>query len=154
MDFPLRNLNETEKDSLKTCTNSRWFVDWHLSTERCQKKSLARIEGIIKTKTFSEDNDVHYLYVDLVKDDLSGKISTIFDTLGNTAEERVNAATAALKGLNSILPKLNPTYALQFRDSLHDIAVEVAKASGGIFGMGSISEEEKELLNLPMIDKV
>ena len=118
------------------------------------KKELDRIEGIIKTKTFSEDNDVHYLYVDLVKDDLSGKISTIFDTLGNTAEERVNAATAALKGLNSILPKLNPTYALQFRDSLHDIAVEVAKASGGVFGMGSISEEEKELLNLPMIDKV
>jgi hypothetical protein len=65
----------------------------------------------------------------------------------------VQAATVELTTLNTILPKLNPTYALQFRDSLHDIAVEVAKASGGIFGIGSIGEEEKELLDLPMIDK-
>ena len=153
MDFPLRNLNDTEKQSMMNAPIHVGLLIGSVDGE-VSKKELDRIEGIIKTKTFSEDNDVHYLYVDLVKDDLSGKISTIFDTLGNTAEERVNEATAALKGLNSILPKLNPTYALQFRDSLHDIAVEVAKASGGIFGMGSISEEEKELLNLPMIDKV
>lgn len=153
MDFPLRNLNYTEKQSMMNAPIHVGLLIGSVDGE-VSKKELDRIEGIIKTKTFSEDNDVHYLYVDLVKDDLSGKISTIFDTLGNTAEERVNEATAALKGLNSILPKLNPTYALQFRDSLHDIAVEVAKASGGIFGMGSISEEEKELLNLPMIDKV
>ena len=153
MDFPLRNLNDTEKQSMMNAPIHVGLLIGSVDGE-VSKKELDRIEGIIKTKTFSEDNDVHYLYVDLVKDDLSGKISTIFDTLGNTAEERVNEATAALKGLNSILPKLNPTYALQFRDSLHDIAVEVAKASGGVFGMGSISEEEKELLNLPMIDKV
>ena len=97
---------------------------------------------------------MHYLYTELANDSLNGRIKSVFADLGHSTDERVANATEALKGLNTILPKLNPTYALQFRDSLHDIAVEVAKASGGIFGMGSISEEEKELLNLPMIDKV
>lgn len=153
MDFPLRNLNDTEKQSLKNAPIHVGLLIGSADGE-VSNNELARIESIIKTKTFSEDNDVHYIYTELANNDLLGNISSIFEALGNTAEERVNAATAALKGLNTILPKLNPTYALQFRDSLHDIAVEVAKASGGIFGMGSISEEEKELLDLPMIDKV
>ncbi|MFT5725031.1 MAG: tellurite resistance protein [Bacteroidia bacterium] len=152
MDFPLRNLNDTEKQSL---TNAPIVVgiligcaDGELSANE-----LSRIEQVIKTKTFSEQNDVHYVYNELANSNLIGSIETLFENLGNTSEERVQAATVELTTLNTILPKLNPTYALQFRDSLHDIAVEVAKASGGIFGIGSIGEEEKELLDLPMIDK-
>lgn len=153
MDFPLRNLNDTEKQSLKNAPIQVGILIGSADGDLSEKE-LSRIEEIIRTKTFSEHNDVHYLYTELTNGDLSGTIHKIFNELGTNAEERVAGATAALKGLNPILPKLNPTYALQFRDSLHDIAVEVAKASGGIFGMGSISEEEKELLNLPMIDKV
>ena len=153
MDFPLRNLNETEKDSMKSAPILAGLLIACVDGEVTEKE-LARIEQIIKTKTFSEHNDVHYLYTELANDSLNGRIKSVFADLGHSTDERVANATEALKGLNTILPKLNPTYALQFRDSLHDIAVEVAKASGGIFGMGSISEEEKELLNLPMIDKV
>ncbi len=153
MDFPLRNLNETEKDSLKIAPIYVGLLIASVDGE-VSKNELARIEDIIKTKTFSEHNDVHYLYTELANNDLLNNISTIFDGLGSSTDERVSGATEALKNLNSILPRLNPTYALQFRDSLHDIAVEVAKASGGIFGIGSISDEEKEVLNLPMIDKV
>jgi hypothetical protein len=153
MDFPLRNLNDTEKLSMLNAPIQVGILIG-CADGKLSEKELARIEQVIKTKTFSEHNDVHYLYVDLAKNDLSGTINKIFNELGATAEERVAGATMALKTLNSILPKLNPTYALQFRDSLHDIAVEVAKASGGIFGMGSISEEEHDLLELPMIDKV
>ncbi len=153
MDFPLRNLNETEKDSLKTAPIYVGLLIASVDGE-VSENELARIEDIIKTKTFSEQNDVHYLYTELANNDLLGNINTIFNGLGDSTEARVSGATEALKNLNSILPKVSPTYALQFRDSLHDIAVEVAKASGGIFGMGSISDEEKEVLDLPMIDKV
>jgi len=153
MDFPLRNLNETEKDSLKTAPIYVGLLIASVDGE-VSENELARIEDIIKTKTFSEQNDVHYLYTELANNDLLGNINTIFNGLGDSTEARVSGATEALKNLNSILPKVSPTYALQFRESLHDIAVEVAKASGGIFGMGSISDEEKEVLDLPMIDKV
>ena len=153
MDFPLRNLNETEKDSLKTAPIYVGLLIASVDGE-VSENELARIEDIIKTKTFSEQNDVHYLYTELANNDLLGNINTIFNGLGDSTDARVSGATEALKNLNSILPKVSPTYALQFRDSLHDIAVEVAKASGGIFGMGSISDEEKEVLDLPMIDKV
>ncbi|MFT5512479.1 MAG: tellurite resistance protein [Bacteroidia bacterium] len=153
MDFPLRNLNDTEKESMKNAPIQVGLLIG-AADGAVNEKEFSRIEQIIKTKSFSEKNDVHYLYADLAKGDLHGDINAMFQSLGDTPEERVNAATEALKQLNSILPKLNPTYALQYRDSLHDIAVEVAKASGGIFGMGSIGEEEKELLNLPMINKV
>lgn len=152
MEFPLRNLNDAEKAAL--ANGPIWVgiligcADGEMNT-----KEIERIEEVIRTKTFSEQNDVHYLYKELTNENLKAKIEVEFDGLGGSAEEKADKATANLEGLNSLLAKVNSTYAAQYRDSLHDIAVEVAKAAGGILGIGSISSDEKELLDLPMINK-
>lgn len=117
-------------------------------------QELKRIEEVIKTKTFSEHNDVHYLYTELAENNLHSNIEGLFGSLTGTPEEKSHLATEKLSELNAILPKLNETYAKQYRDSLHDLAVAVAKAAGGVLGIGSISHEEKELIDLPMIDKL
>ena len=106
MDFPLRNLNETEKDSLKTAPIYVGLLIASVDGE-VSENELARIEDIIKTKTFSEQNDVHYLYTELANNDLLGNINTIFNGLGDSTEARVSGATEALKNLNSILPKVS-----------------------------------------------
>jgi len=117
-------------------------------------QELARIEEVIKTKTFSEHNDVHYLYTELANNDLNNKINTLFGQLTGTAEEKGKLASDKLSELNAIFEKMNPTYAKQFRESLHSLAVEVAKAAGGVFGIGRINHEERELIDLPMINEL
>ena len=92
MDFPLRNLNETEKDSLKTAPIYVGLLIASVDGE-VSKNELARIEDIIKTKTFSEHNDVHYLYTELANNDLLSNINTIFDGLGSSTDERVSGAS-------------------------------------------------------------
>ncbi len=153
MDFPLRDLNETEKQVVNNAPIIVGILIGCADGEMSQDE-MDRIEEVIKTKTFSEKNDVHYLYDDIASNDLTGTIANIFDGLGNSAQDKATSAIAQLTELNSILPKLNPTYAIQYRDSLLDLAVAVAKASGGVFGIGTISEEEKDLIDLPMINEI
>lgn len=153
MEFPLRNLNDGEKETIMNAPIYVGILIGCADGEMSADES-ARIEKVIKTKTFSEKNDVHYLYEDLAENNLHQTIIDLFNASGSTVEEKSQFAHDKLASINTILPKLNPTYAVQYRDSLHDVAVAVAKASGGVLGIGTISVEEKELLDLPMINKI
>jgi tellurite resistance protein len=151
--FQLRKLNEREQ---QTITDAPIWVGILIGCAdgAMVPQELKRIEEVIKTKTFSEHNDVHYLYTELANNDLNAKIENLFGQLKGTPEEKSQLASAKLAELNTIFEKINPTYAKQFRESLHSLAVEVAKASGGVFGIGRINHDERELIDLPMINKL
>jgi hypothetical protein len=67
-------------------------------------------------------------------------------------EERNRIIEVELKKLNSILPKLEKEFAVQFYASIKDFAKHIAEASGGILGYMAVSYEEAQFLDLKMIN--
>jgi hypothetical protein len=67
-------------------------------------------------------------------------------------EERSKKINQELVKLNDILPKLDKDFAIELYKSLLTFSKQVAQASGGLWGYGSISPEEKKHLNLEVIN--
>ena len=72
-------------------------------------------------------------------------------SLPREARKRTPVIVEELKKLNSILPKLDRKFAIQFYESMKDIAEKIAKASGGVLGYISVDYEESKLMELKMI---
>lgn len=120
------------------------------------EKEISALREIIKTKSFSVKNDVHLLYKKLIESDLAAHISalTAETATHGTLEEKEEYLINKLRGLNNILPKLGETYAKQYRDTLKSIAVSIAHVNGGIFGLGRVSHEEEDLMDLHFINTI
>lgn len=67
------------------------------------------------------------------------------------AKEVIGKVSRDLEKTNDILGKINKKVAQALYDSFLSFAVHVARASGGLFNFGSISPEEREVLDLKMI---
>lgn len=72
-------------------------------------------------------------------------------SLPREARKRTPRIMEELEKLNSILPKLDRKFAIQFYESMKDIAKRIAKASGGVLGYISVDYEESKLMELKMI---
>ena len=72
-------------------------------------------------------------------------------SLPREARKRTPLIVEELEKLNSILPKLDRKFAIQFYESMKDIAKKIAKASGGVLGYISVDYEESKLMELKMI---
>jgi hypothetical protein len=83
---------------------------------------------------------------------------TYFDTtlqslLSNSRGTQAQIAflEAELAKTTAIFQKLDKDFALNLLNSLKSFGKSVAQATGGLFGLGSISEQETALLELKMI---
>lgn len=83
--------------------------------------------------------------------DFEKQFNELIDILPSEADERNRLLSNDLEKLSEILPKLDHTFAVQLHKSLVTFAESIAKESGGIFGMGSVSAAENKWLDLPMI---
>lgn len=151
--FQLRNLKDSEKETVKLAPI--WVALYIANLDgKIEISELEKVKEVIHIKTYSEKNDVHYLYKELdnssVLDDL---IAGELTKLPQSVEERSAMLESRLAGLNQVFPKLDPEYTKQLYKSLRDIAVSVANAAGGVMGMGKITPEESEAIHLPMIEK-
>jgi hypothetical protein len=72
-------------------------------------------------------------------------------SLPREARKRTPLIVEELEKLNKILPKLDRKFAIQFYESMKDIAKKMAKASGGVLGYISVDYEESKLMELKMI---
>ncbi|HLF34406.1 MAG TPA: hypothetical protein VI583_09220, partial [Cyclobacteriaceae bacterium] len=72
-------------------------------------------------------------------------------TLPEDAEARNPVIVEELRRLNIILPKLDRQFAIQYYESMQEIASAVAKASGGILGYMSVGFEEARYVDLNFI---
>ncbi len=73
-------------------------------------------------------------------------------SLPKDTDERSAEIKRRLSALNPIFRKVQLKFAKEYLDSLKSLAKQVAKASGGIWGYGSISPEEQRFLDLDMIE--
>lgn len=65
--------------------------------------------------------------------------------------ERNYKINQELSKLNDIFKKLDTGFVKEFYKSLLSLSKQVAQSSGGIWGYGAVSPEEKALLNLEVI---
>ncbi len=119
------------------------------------EKEVNRLRELIQTKVYSEKNDVHLLYKKLAEDELNDNITRLAAQTAEfpTIELKERFLIERLQGLNKIWPKMDHGYAIQYHKSIRDIAIAVANASGGVLGMGRITYEEGELMDLKFINK-
>lgn len=73
-------------------------------------------------------------------------------TDGKGMQERISVLETELSTLNPILAKIEDAFAIELVKSWRSFAKQVAKSAGGFMGFGSISEQEKRLMALKMIE--
>lgn len=89
-----------------------------------------------------------------LKDDFRERLKKHIDHYGATtlnSDEVIRQISADLETLNLIWNKLDRDVAIGFYQSFCSFAENIAKASGGFFKFGTISPEEKKLIELNMI---
>ena len=96
------------------------------------------------------DEDL-FSYYHVVEESFNSELDTILsqDVVGS--QDQVARASAELEQTSAILSKLNHHYAAKLLASWKSFAKQIAKASGGLLGFGSVSAQENQLMDLPMI---
>ncbi|MDQ3194301.1 MAG: hypothetical protein M3P82_04790 [Bacteroidota bacterium] len=79
-------------------------------------------------------------------------LKELIEKMPPDVSERNNKINQELSKLNNIFPKLDASFSKEIYRSLLSLSRHVAEASGGIWGYGSISPEEKKLMNLEYIN--
>jgi hypothetical protein len=118
--------------------------------DKIDQKELKEAVSITKLEQTKGRNlliDYYHEIVDSFESDLTEEIAS----LPGSAEKRNPMIVDELRRLNIILPKIDRKFAIQFYDSMKEIASTVAHASGGIFGYLSIGVEESRYVELNFI---
>ncbi len=110
-------------------------------------------EKIIKIRSYSNHFDLKPYYKDV-----DSQYAALFDQflaeLSKDAEVRSREISKRLSKINDILIKLNMRTSSQLYTSFIAYAEQIARASGGILRMMSVSKEESMWIGLPMIDPI
>ena len=93
-------------------------------------------------------------YYGFVGDEFEDKLNALINELPKDVNERNSILKGRLEKLNPILAKMDNENAYGLYNSFISFAEHVAKSSGGFLRMWAISGEEKEWVNLPMINKI
>lgn len=104
---------------------------------------------VVNYRTFTSDPMLNPYYT-LVKERFLSDLDNCLSRW--TAETGVAMMKSDLAELAPILKKLDAEFADHLKASWRSLAKEVAEASGGFLGIGSISSEEKILIELDMIE--
>ena len=108
---------------------------------------------VAEVRTFRHNDILNQFYVDAGKYYIE-RLDAYYRDMNRTDLDRVAFISEELSKLNPVLAKLNPSFShLLYRDLL-SFAKHVARSSGGVLSMGSISPEEEALMSLPMITPV
>lgn len=114
------------------------------------RQEIRRAVGIAYAK---KENPSELLvdYYNEVGQDFEDKIKVLIQQYPINASERNHLIVEELEKINSILPKLDNEFAVDFYASLRELAKKVAEASGGLLGYMAVGYEENKLMNLQMI---
>jgi len=90
-------------------------------------------------------------YYNIVGQDFEDKLKIFIHDLPKDTGERNEEISKELAKLNDIFPKLDKKFAVNFYESIKDMAVKIAESSGGVFGFMSVGYEESKVVDLKMI---
>jgi hypothetical protein len=87
-----------------------------------------------------------------VGEDFEDKLKVLIQSFPYEATQRTPLITLDLQGLNPILKKIDRNLAIDYYQSLREIALKTAESSGGLLGLKSVGQEEAKYVHLPMIN--
>jgi hypothetical protein len=102
-------------------------------------------------KSASKSKAAMVEYFKLVEEDFEDKLKIVQQSLPTAVADRNHLIVEELTRLNTILPKLNKPFAIDFYAKMRDLAHEVASSSGGVLGMNKVGDEEAQYVELSMI---
>ncbi len=148
----LKNLN-TEEQQLLTDAIAYITVLVAGADGNIDPKEIAAAETVTEVRSFSYLEELRPYY-DLVGQTYTEKLNELIEKLPTEVNERQQAISDELSKLNAILAKLDIHIGHVLYESFVSFAKHVAKASGGFLGSFSIGNEEKKVIELPMIDPI
>lgn len=145
-----KGLNETERDHLEALpvyisvliAGADGTID---STE--MKKAAFFSKDVEKSK-----NERIKSFYSGASQDFEDKLRVVIANLPRQKEEGKKFLLSQLEKSNTILRKLDNIYARELCESFRALAKNIAAASGGFLGIGSIGSEELNLIDLNMIE--
>lgn len=90
-------------------------------------------------------------YYKVAGQDFEDKLKITIATYPSGTKERNDKIVGELEQLNKIFTKLDNEFAIEFYNSIKDIAKKVAEASGGVLGYMAVGYEESKFVDLKMI---
>ncbi len=118
--------------------------------DKIDKSEIKKAVDISRSKQIRARKSLLDFYTE-VGDDFEDKLKIMIQQYPVSSEQRTPLIIDELEKLNDILPKLDKQFAIEFYESVKDIARKVAEASGGVLGYMSIGYEESKLVDLKMI---
>jgi hypothetical protein len=145
----LNNLTESEIDILKKIPAMVTILIAGADDE-ISKSELKEAINLTKIKQSKARKELLGYYQDIAPD-FEASLNDLLNSYPSDAEVRSKQVIEDIERLNDILKKVDKEWAIQFVESMKDIAKKVAEAAGGVFGYLSIGYEESKLIELKMI---
>jgi tellurite resistance protein len=140
----------TESDRKIIIQTPIWVAIWvGMADNHFDKKEMAKAVQVMKIKTFSEKPEIAEIYKQIQNPE--EELLKIVDSLPQSVSQSQEMVKKELMNIKNILETTDKDFAINFYNSLKNLAVHIANASGGMLSVGSISEEEKEAINLEFL---
>lgn len=110
------------------------------------KGALATAQKKAETKTALR------IFYQNVAEDFEDKLKILEQSYPSQPAKRAALINIELTALNDIFKKVDNSLSIDIYESLKNLALNIAKSSGGIFG-SKIGPEEAELIDLKMIER-
>jgi vacuolar-type H+-ATPase subunit E/Vma4 len=118
--------------------------------DKFEKREISRAINLARSK-LNNSREILLEYYKIAVENFDERLMDEIDSLPSKASKRNPVIIAELEKLNNILPKLDRSFAIQFYESIRDIARQIATSSGGFLGYLTIHPNEKKLMELNMI---
>jgi formate dehydrogenase maturation protein FdhE len=145
----LKDLTESEIDLLKKIPAMVTILIAG-ADEQISKSELKEAINLTKIKQSNARKELLSYYKD-VAPDFEKSLNELLNSYPQDAEIRSKQVIEDIERLNEVLEKVDRAWAMQFVESMKDIAKKVAEAAGGVFGYMSIDYEESKLIDLKML---
>jgi hypothetical protein len=109
-------------------------------------------EKVTNIRSYSTPEEYHDFYRE-IGEAFQHRLTELINALPDDVESRSQTIANTLTGLNPVLRKLDPKHAAHIYGELKSFANHVARASGGFLKFWSVSAEEKQWIDLPMLNK-
>ena len=110
-------------------------------------------EKVTQIRGFAGDKWLNDFY-DEVHANFAIRFRDLVKTLPTETGKRQDALSEEIGKINAVLAKLEPETGFKLYKSYKSYAKQVAGASGGLFGIHTISHDEEAWLGLPMITPI
>lgn len=113
---------------------------------------IKKAVSAIKSHTQQQNNSFLADIYKTASEDTEDKLKIIISNSPNKAQDRIAFISKKITDTNPVLNKLDHNLVRNLHNNLCHLARQIAKASGGLLGYGSIGIEESMLLDLNLIE--